>query len=184
MPSRAPPCRCFGLLLCGRERHAEDAACTAHATVEATPGCACLVVAPVSLTPGEPRQARFLAIHAAPSSLVLLINAPKSVQARLELRHRAEVRCSHSIGRLHAAHSRRFSNKKAQLCFVAFATEPFCRKREACADPSRNLPHGDLLILHRSVGVQGYLRPTAAINNEYGGEERTELYNAGLQPGW
>ena len=34
--------------------------------------------------------ARFLAIHAAPSSLVLLINAPKSVQARLELRHRAE----------------------------------------------------------------------------------------------
>jgi DNA excision repair protein ERCC-4 len=34
--------------------------------------------------------ARFLAIHAAPSSLVLLINAPKSVQTRLELRHRAE----------------------------------------------------------------------------------------------
>ncbi len=34
--------------------------------------------------------ARFLAIHAAPSSLVLLINAPKSLKARLELRHRAE----------------------------------------------------------------------------------------------
>ena len=41
-------------------------------------------------------QARFLAIHAAPSSLVLLINSPKSVQARLELRHRAEVHC-HSL---------------------------------------------------------------------------------------
>ena len=41
-------------------------------------------------------QARFLAIHAAPSSLVLLINAPKSVQSRLELCHRAEVRWPYS----------------------------------------------------------------------------------------
>lgn len=40
------------------------------------------------------QQARFLAIHAAPSSLVLLINAPKAVQARLELRHRTEVPCA------------------------------------------------------------------------------------------
>ena len=47
-----------------------------------------------------------------------------------------------------------------------------------CRTPCCHL-HGALLILLGSVAVQGYLRPTAAINNEYSGEERTELYKAG-----
>ena len=87
---------CTALLLLSFYRRCKKSVCLMlhgkqiHAAVMmalATPFC----TANRSFHTAGAKQARFLAIHAAPSSLVLLINAPKSVQSRMELRHRAEV---------------------------------------------------------------------------------------------